>query len=620
MALEEQTKDVDDDNDFVVEKFEEDAFESDFESTDEEATQGDAEGGEREVQDSEKRERKAAKTRLERATAAAHERQKVTFDPTAYAASPSASKPKKGKPKRRVSLGLTINAETGEVMAVQNEDGETGTGPTRKSKRGSTRLNTTETVKRMLESEEKKAQAPKKAKTSTRALTQGELIARALDNEEGNIVEHRDYLLLEEEKRKRARVVRQSVTGPLIRWVSRTEETKVEVVPPSQPQTPSRTQAQANPYSIGYASQLASMYHATQTQGQAGAGVGVTPYGQYGYPYYNYQVALPSVTSATASNSVLPSPAQSTTTAPATQTSGPSISTAPVSSTPATSAAQTTQTTPPAQTLKPSTSTSTPPPTTVTSTPASASAESSMSTATHTLSTSDSTTQIQAQTQTPIPTSTPQNPYLAYSHTSELLASLQQQQASQQGASSAQSTSAQVQLPPHLQHLQHLVPQIQQFYSQLQAQAQSQPSQPQSSSEVENVPVTKTEKVTKNYVIHEVGQYDDVPKPGWRDTMEAMFSNYRLVGEEGEEVNWEKMKVWSGKVRPLARPTLTCPITGLPAKYMDPRTGVPFADVRAFKVLTGLLRHEYAWEEDLECFVGEDRSQNNEGMDVDAQQ
>jgi hypothetical protein len=41
--------------------------------------------------------------------------------------------------------------------------------------------------------------------------------------EEGNIVEHRNYLFVEEEKRKRAHAVRTTISGPLLRWISRRE-------------------------------------------------------------------------------------------------------------------------------------------------------------------------------------------------------------------------------------------------------------------------------------------------------------------------------------------------------------------------------------------------------------
>ena len=65
--------------------------------------------------------------------------------------------------------------------------------------------------------------------------TQAELIARALDMEEGNTIEHREYLSIEEEKRKKARVVRKNVEGPLLRWISKVEHIKVEIPPPPPP-------------------------------------------------------------------------------------------------------------------------------------------------------------------------------------------------------------------------------------------------------------------------------------------------------------------------------------------------------------------------------------------------
>lgn len=67
-----------------------------------------------------------------------------------------------------------------------------------------------------------------------RALTQDELIARALDMEEGNIVEHRNYLFDEEEKRKRAHAVRTTISGPLLRSVSRRET----ILVPAEAQAP----------------------------------------------------------------------------------------------------------------------------------------------------------------------------------------------------------------------------------------------------------------------------------------------------------------------------------------------------------------------------------------------
>lgn len=95
----------------------------------------------------------------------------------------------------------------------------------------------------------------------------------------------------------------------------------------------------------------------------------------------------------------------------------------------------------------------------------------------------------------------------------------------------------------------------------------------------------------------------------------------------GDHVKWDQVKVFVGKSRPLRkttihflevidnnadsystvycteRPRQTCPITGWQAHYMDPRTGVPYADSQAYKVLTNLLNHEYVWNPSLGCYT-----------------
>jgi len=130
-------------------------------------------------------------------------------------------------------------------------------------------------------------------------------------------------------------------------------------------------------------------------------------------------------------------------------------------------------------------------------------------------------------------------------------------------------------------------------------------------------PMHRIEKVCKNYVVHEVSQTFPAQKPPWQDTMAALF---------GGDVKWEEMRVWTGKGRPLcsficfshssimflivfppffaARPKQTCPLTGLQARYLDPRTNVPFANVRAYQTLTKILKHDYIWSETLRCYVG----------------
>ncbi|KAF8639396.1 hypothetical protein AX17_001521 [Amanita inopinata Kibby_2008] len=466
MAVDEESKDLDDDVDFVNYKDEEDIFESDFESTDEEAMQVEVAAGENDVQDEERRAKKQAKSKLEKATAAADARLRVTFNPDAANEDKASQKP---KPRRRVSLGLAVNVETGEVIVgdgsgdTEGKNGSTAVGHAkiRQSQRKHTVQNTVETVQRMRWSEEKRAAAPKKTKITRKSYTQGELIARALDNEEGNIVEHRDYLHLEEEKRKRARVVKTAVEGPLVRWLSRVEDVKVTIQPAPPPSAfsfPVTTIPSSNyPYSFSY---------------RSGAGYSDL----YGFAR---QHQPPYVTSSSGADTK-----DSLSTANDTRTDAQTVM-------PVTTPLQISS---------------------VVSMPASATTSTSV---------------------TPTPTAS-----------SQLL--------------SVSSTPA----PNPQEQLQ---------------------------------PVEKIEKVTKNYVIHELGQLDGIRKPNWTETMGAMF---------GDHVKWDEIRVYVGKGRPLSRPKQICPITGKQAVYMDPRTGVPYADVRAFRALSGLLEHEYDWNAELGCYVG----------------
>ncbi|KAG6840715.1 hypothetical protein C0991_004858 [Blastosporella zonata] len=502
MALDTAVESIEDDVDFVNDKDEEDVFGSDFESTDEEAAQEDADIGDKATQEEEKRARKDARSRLERATAAAHARQKVTFNP--QEATTSKLKPK--DPKRRVSLGVAVNVETGEVLPAERSRRK------RHSQRKHTILNTSAAVARLKQSEEKKAATPKKAKIESKTYTQAELIALALDNEEGNIVDHRDYLKVEEEKRRRARVVRTAVEGPLIRWISRAEEIKVVVPPPPAPTfTPARAGFSYMPYST----------------------MGSTPYGQ-STPYTYSAGVFPHMATAGYATGYALAPVATASTA----TAGPSSESVAASQQPSQQVPQSTSVLP-RPTSQPLTQSV--PSTTPQVTPAS----------------QIPTSQLSAQ-----PTSTQSTPQLT------------------SGPTSQPATMAVPYQPTHYNP----------YLAQLQSVWSPPPPPP---------PVEKIEKVTKNYVVHELAQTEAAPKPPWNETMSAMF---------GDDVQWDELKVYVGKNRPLSRPKQTCPITGKQANYLDPRSGVPFADVRAFEVLTKLLAHEFTWSPSLGRYVGQDNA------------
>ncbi|KAF8060864.1 YL1 nuclear protein-domain-containing protein [Lyophyllum atratum] len=495
MALDNTAEAMEDDQDFVNDKDEEDVFGSDFESTDEEAAQEDLDAGDKTVQEEERRARKSARSRVEKATAAAHEKHKVTFNPQAEASASTS----KLKVQRRVSLGVAVNAETGEILPADKSSPK----KKRHSQRKHTVLNTSATVTRMKRSEEKKAATPKKVKTESRTFTQAELIALALDNEEGNIVDHRDYLKIEEEKRRRARVVRAAVDGPLIRWISKGEEIKVIVPPPPVPTfVPTRAPYAYAPYNASGP----TVYGQTPYTYSAGVFPHMASGGYVGVAG-NYTSSAPTAQVAYQSTSQTSYPASQSTSQPTTQ-----------------------------------------PITQVASQPAAQSASPSAVQA-GPQSTTQSALQSMAQPLSQPPTQTMQyqptnyNPYMA------------------QFQSTAPGT-----LP-----------------------VWTPPPPPQ--------PTERIEKVAKNYVVHELAQEDGVSKPAWNETMAAMF---------GDHVKWDELKVYVGKGRPLSRPKQTCPITGKQAIYLDPRTGVPYADLRAYEVLTRILNHEFLWSPRLGCYVGED--------------
>ena len=113
----------------------------------------------------------------------------------------------------------------------------------------------------------------------------------------------------------------------------------------------------------------------------------------------------------------------------------------------------------------------------------------------------------------------------------------------------------------------------------------------------------------------------DTPGATPADDMMYLFGNH---------VDWGELKVLP-KIRPssmfaifttllllnhiLARRAAICPITGSTARYMDPHSGIPFADVRSYKVLSDLLDYKYVWSEALGAYVaGENQTRGAQGV------
>ncbi|KAF8508476.1 YL1 nuclear protein-domain-containing protein [Gautieria morchelliformis] len=466
-------------------------FESDFASTDEDVDEEAA--GENELQEEEKRAKKVARQKALNISKTPV--RKVTFHsvaPSREETGPSTSKAKL-KPQRRVSLGQVVDAETGKVLEMNK----------RQSTREATRLNTRELLSRLKHAEGRRASLTKRPKEVERRKTQAELITAALDMEEDNIKSHRDYLVTEEERRKKARVVKPTTVGPKIRWRSRVEDVTVTVYEPAVPLSQSQRPSWSSPF-------------APTASSSAKSG---TPYQT---PYAAPSTGQP------------PSSTSSQTSQPH-QASQYSFA----------YAASSTQTMPTSSTTSPKPATQ--------GTPAN-----SQSYANQYYQYSYYT----PQTQSPQSQYQPYGSYYSY----------------QQPA--GQYTSPQ-QPRPHLQ----LHPQGQ-------------------------IARKATEKQAKNFVEILVNEERPQDKPTWRETMNALF---------GEHADWDNVRVYVGKNRPFARQIQTCPITGLQARYRDPRTGVPYANAGAFRILTRLLAQEYVWSpagapDGIGVFVGHEKQRGAAGV------
>lgn len=53
-----------------------------------------------------------------------------------------------------------------------------------------------------------------------------------------------------------------------------------------------------------------------------------------------------------------------------------------------------------------------------------------------------------------------------------------------------------------------------------------------------------------------------------------------------------------------ARKIATCPITGLPARYRDPRALTPYATIEAYNILTKMIAQDYVWNEEIGAYTG----------------
>ncbi|EJT98999.1 YL1-domain-containing protein [Dacryopinax primogenitus] len=91
----------------------------------------------------------------------------------------------------------------------------------------------------------------------------------------------------------------------------------------------------------------------------------------------------------------------------------------------------------------------------------------------------------------------------------------------------------------------------------------------------------------------------------WVEEMGALF---------GDHVDWGNLRVVPARNRPIYRRPPMCPMTGLPAPYRDPSTGIPYANAKAYRVLRRLTQHEYAWGDGRGVYFGDEKEEGAKGV------
>lgn len=98
-----------------------------------------------------------------------------------------------------------------------------------------------------------------------------------------------------------------------------------------------------------------------------------------------------------------------------------------------------------------------------------------------------------------------------------------------------------------------------------------------------------------------VSIHDLPPDSNWVDEYNALL---------GDHCSWDSIAMVPTRNRPLRPKRSICPITGLPANYKDPRSGIAFANKEAYQTLTEVLDNRFIW-------TGSNAS-NNASQEIDA--
>ncbi|ORX40261.1 YL1 nuclear protein-domain-containing protein [Kockovaella imperatae] len=245
-----------DDEEFAAPQDIRDVYLEDFADTDDEV-ELDSDAEERALRKEERRKAKG-KTRAHDPFGSSHSK-KLKVDPTQPSSSGGPSRPSLAE--RLIELDPTLDPSTmapsALVLTLRKKQREQKRLGRSEAIRSTLRTSTLKTEEKIIEKEnEAKTQSGRKGRKAmheggeargVRPMTQADLIAAALEEEERNREALRDWVKREEERRELRRVGRKRVRGPRWTFISRTVGTLVEEVIPDTATPAQETKIQSLP-------------------------------------------------------------------------------------------------------------------------------------------------------------------------------------------------------------------------------------------------------------------------------------------------------------------------------------------------------------------------------------
>ncbi|PVU94790.1 hypothetical protein BB561_002256 [Smittium simulii] len=111
----------------------------------------------------------------------------------------------------------------------------------------------------------------------------------------------------------------------------------------------------------------------------------------------------------------------------------------------------------------------------------------------------------------------------------------------------------------------------------------------------------KSMKFNKPQLIYPILQTKSSLLKTLKEPNSALISEYNVLFDDASQLQNYTFDKWHNQ-EPVYRPKM-CPITGKPARYIHPKTGIPYANLEAFKALEKLCANKFAFQPDSGIWI-----------------